>query len=55
MAVGAALSNLKVMAGALGTEIGRQNEQVEVIGAKTEMASVNVDRANTRTNKLLRK
>lgn len=55
VAVGAALSNLKVMAGALGTEIGRQNEQVEVIGAKTEMASVNVDRANTRTNKLLRK
>merc|ERR1712076_13217 len=50
--VGVGLSNLKMMAGALGAEIERQNGQLEVIGAKADVASVNVDRANKRTNKL---
>ena len=48
------LSNLKEMSQAMGGEIERQNKQLDKIGNKTDVADVNIGRANTRTNKLLK-
>jgi len=53
-AVGSVLSNLKEMSQAMGGEIERQNKQLDKIGNKTDVADVNIGRANTRTNKLLK-
>ena len=52
--VGSVLSNLKEMSQAMGGEIERQNKQLDKIGNKTDVADVNIGRANTRTNKLLK-
>lgn len=52
-AVGSVLSNLKEMSQAMGGEIERQNKQLDKIGGKADVAGVNVDRANTRTQKLI--
>jgi len=53
-AVGSVLSNLKEMSQAMGGEIERQNKQLDKISNKTDVADVNIGRANTRTNKLLK-
>jgi len=53
-AVGSVLSNLKEMSQAMGGEIERQNKQLDKIGGKTDVADVNIDRANMRTQKLLK-
>jgi len=53
-AVGSVLSNLKEMSQAMGGEIERQNKQLDKIGGKTDVADVNIDRANLRTQKLLK-
>ena len=52
--VGSVLSNLKEMSQAMGGEIERQNKQLDKIGGKTDVADVNIDRANMRTQKLLK-
>ena len=52
--VGSVLSNLKEMSQAMGGEIERQNKQLDKIGGKTDVADVNIDRANLRTQKLLK-
>ena len=49
------LSNLKEMSQAMGGEIERQNKQLDKIGGKTDVADVNIGRANTRTEKILKK
>jgi len=53
-AVGSVLSNLKEMSQAMGGEIERQNKQLDKISGKTDVADVNIDRANMRTQKLLK-
>ena len=53
--VGSVLSNLKEMSQAMGGEIERQNKQLDKIGGKTDVADVNIGRANTRTEKILKK
>jgi len=53
-AVGSVLSNLKGMSQEMGKEIERQNKQLDKIGGKTDVADVNIDRANLRTQKLLK-
>jgi len=53
-AVGSVLSNLKDMAGAMGGEIERQNKQLDKVAGKTDVADVNIGRANKRTEKLLK-
>merc|ERR1719150_879436 len=53
-AVGSVLSNLKEMSQAMGGEIERQNKQLDKISNKTDVADVNIGRANTRTNKMLK-
>jgi len=53
-AVGSVLSNLKAMSKEMGGEIERQNKQLDKIGGKTDVADVNIDRANLRTQKLLK-
>ena len=52
--VGSVLSNLKEMSQAMGGEIERQNKQLDKISGKTDVADVNIDRANARTQKLLK-
>merc|ERR1719150_1286609 len=54
-AVGSVLSNLKEMSQAMGGEIERQNKQLDKISGKTDVADVNIGRANTRTEKILKK
>ena len=53
--VGSVLSNLKEMSQAMGGEIERQNKQLDKISGKTDVADVNIGRANTRTEKILKK
>ena len=53
--MGSVLSNLKEMSQAMGGEIERQNKQLDKIGGKTDVADVNIGRANTRTEKILKK
>ena len=48
------LSNLKEMSQKMGGEIERQNKQLDKISGKTDVADVNIDRANARTQKLLK-
>ena len=38
----------------MGGEIERQNKQLDKISGKTDVADVNIDRANMRTQKLLK-
>jgi len=53
-AVGSVLANLKNMSKDMGVEIERQNKQLDKISGKTDVADVNIDRANARTQKLLK-
>ena len=48
------MANLKEMSKEMGGEIERQNKQLDKISNKTDVADVNIGRANTRTNKLLK-
>merc|ERR1719341_2733120 len=45
---------MEEMSQAMGGEIERQNKQLDKIGGKTDVADVNIDRANARTQKLLK-
>jgi len=52
--VGNILGNLKSMATDMGTEIERQNQQLDKIGVKAQGAGTKIDSANKRTEKLLK-
>lgn len=53
-AVGGILGNLKNMATDMGSEIERQNKQLDRINVKGENMNVKIDSARTRTEKLLK-
>lgn len=53
-AVGSIIGNLKNMAMDMGTEIDKQNKQIDSITAKADMNRVRIDEANQRANKLLK-
>ncbi|XP_061752264.1 synaptosomal-associated protein 23-like isoform X2 [Nerophis ophidion] len=51
--VGGIIGNLKTMAMDMGTEIDKQNTQIDRITDKADMNKLRIDEANTRANKLL--
>ncbi|KAG7466110.1 hypothetical protein MATL_G00161280 [Megalops atlanticus] len=51
--VGSIIGNLKNMAMDMGSEIDRQNKQIDRITDKAEMNKVRIDEANQRANKLI--
>jgi synaptosomal-associated protein 25 len=53
-AVGSILGNLKSMATDMGSEIEKQNKQLDTIGTKTAGADIMINQANKRTEKLLK-
>ncbi|KAM3595002.1 uncharacterized protein V6R79_016931 [Siganus canaliculatus] len=53
-AVGSIIGNLKTMAVDMGTEIDKQNKQIDNITEKAEMNKIRIDEANQRANKLLK-
>ncbi|KAI3367166.1 hypothetical protein L3Q82_008223 [Scortum barcoo] len=53
-AVGSIIGNLKTMAMDMGSEIDKQNKQIDNITAKAEMNKVRIDEANQRANKLIK-
>jgi len=53
-AVGSILGNLKNMATDMGSEIEKQNGQLDKIGTKASGAGMKIDSANKRTEKLLK-
>merc|ERR1711915_1033305 len=52
--VGNILGNLKNMAMDMGSEIERQNNQLDLIQGKTDYSDVRIEQANKRTEKLLK-
>ncbi|XP_061896943.1 synaptosomal-associated protein 23-like isoform X1 [Entelurus aequoreus] len=52
-AVGGIIGNLKTMAMDMGTEIDKQNTQIDRITDKADMNKLRIDEANTRATKLL--
>jgi len=54
-AVGSVLGNLKNMAADMGSEIDRQNKQLDKIDVKASGADVKIGDANKRTEKILKK
>lgn len=53
-AVGSILGNLKTMAMDMGSEIDKQNMQIDNITAKADMNKIRIDEANQRANKLIK-
>merc|ERR1712241_245993 len=53
-AVGSILGNLKNMAADMGTEIDRQNKNLDRINVKTNITDGKIGAANKRTEKLLK-
>lgn len=53
-AVGGIIGNLKTMAMDMGSEIDKQNKQIDRITEKADMNKVRIDEANTRANKLIK-
>ncbi|KAM8736160.1 synaptosome associated protein 23.1 [Acanthopagrus schlegelii] len=53
-AVGSIIGNLRTMAVDMGSEIDKQNKQIDGINAKAEMNKVRIDEANQRANKLIK-
>ncbi|CAJ1073271.1 synaptosomal-associated protein 23-like isoform X3 [Xyrichtys novacula] len=53
-AVGGIISNLKTMAVDMGSEIDKQNKQIDNITSKADMNKMRIDEANQRANKLLK-
>ncbi|CAK6965959.1 synaptosomal-associated protein 23-like isoform X1 [Scomber scombrus] len=53
-AVGSIIGNLKNMAVDMGSEIDKQNKQIDRITDKADMNKVRIDEANTRANKLIK-
>ncbi|KAI1895208.1 hypothetical protein AGOR_G00103940 [Albula goreensis] len=51
--VGSIIGNLKTMAMDMGTEIDKQNKQIDRITDKAEMNKARIDEANQRANKLI--
>ncbi|XP_020777274.1 synaptosomal-associated protein 23-like isoform X1 [Boleophthalmus pectinirostris] len=52
-AVGGIIGNLRNMALDMGSEIDKQNKQIDRVTEKAEMNKVRIDEANTRANKLI--
>ncbi|XP_068194764.1 synaptosomal-associated protein 23-like isoform X2 [Antennarius striatus] len=52
-AVGSVIGNLKTMAVDMGSEIDKQNKQIDNITAKADMNKVRIEEANVRANKLI--
>ncbi|XP_060919866.1 synaptosomal-associated protein 23-like isoform X3 [Labrus mixtus] len=53
-AVGSIIGNLKSMAVDMGSEIDKQNKQIDNITSKADMNKFRIDEANQRANKLLK-
>nr|XP_046268172.1 synaptosomal-associated protein 23-like isoform X1 [Scatophagus argus] len=53
-AVGSIIGNLKTMAVDMGSEIDKQNKQIDNIAAKADMNKMRIDEANQRANKLIK-
>ncbi|XP_051252194.1 synaptosomal-associated protein 23 isoform X2 [Dicentrarchus labrax] len=53
-AVGSIIGNLKTMAMDMGSEIDKQNKQIDGITAKADMNKLRIDEANQRANKLIK-
>lgn len=53
-AVGSIIGNLKTMAMDMGSEIDKQNAQIDNITAKADMNKIRIDEANQRANKLIK-
>ncbi|XP_069392307.1 synaptosomal-associated protein 23-like isoform X2 [Paralichthys olivaceus] len=53
-AVGSIIGNLKSMAVDMGSEIDKQNKQIDRINDKADMNKVRIDEANQRANKLIK-
>ncbi|XP_074515934.1 synaptosome associated protein 23.1 isoform X1 [Sebastes fasciatus] len=53
-AVGSIIGNLKNMAQDMGSEIDKQNKQIDSITDKADMNRMRIDEANTRANKLIK-
>ncbi|XP_039993099.1 synaptosomal-associated protein 23-like isoform X2 [Xiphias gladius] len=53
-AVGSIIGNLKTMALDMGSEMDKQNKQIDRITEKADMNKVRVDEANQRANKLIK-
>lgn len=53
-AVGSIIGNLKTMAVDMGSEIDKQNKQIDSITAKADMNKIRIEEANQRANKLLK-
>ncbi|XP_068608378.1 synaptosomal-associated protein 23-like isoform X2 [Brachionichthys hirsutus] len=52
-AVGGIIGNLKTMAADMGSEIDKQNRQIDNITGKADMNKVRIEEANVRANKLI--
>jgi len=52
--LGSILGNLSNMAVSMGSEIEKQNSQLDNIQGKTASADIRIDSANKRTEKLLK-